>query len=214
MSDIEQVMSTDSKHAGQAPKKKSNTTVWLVLLSFAAPVALSYIIFFFIDVSSFTNRGEILNPIVHIKSFALNDETGKRIPVEKLTYKWRLISFLDKNCNQACVQRLHDARQIHSSLGKNRHRVDRMFVHFEPAGEDLQTLIDTEHKDVIHVYGNDKLISNILGSSVIDKNAQLHDNVIYIMDPMGNVMMRFTQDQPSKDFLYDLRKLLKASQIG
>ena len=42
----------------------------------------------------------------------------------------------------------------------------------------------------------------------------LQNNETYIMDPMGNVMMRFTQEQPNKEFLYDLKKLLKASQIG
>jgi hypothetical protein len=34
------------------------------------------------------------------------------------------------------------------------------------------------------------------------------------MDPMGNIMMRFTQDQPIVDFQFDMKKLLKASQIG
>jgi len=214
MSHTEQTSSVDNQVSQPPTKQKSNTTVWLILLSFAAPVALSYFIFFFVDVSSFTNKGEILDPIVHIGEFSLKDETGKKIPVEKLTYKWRLISFLDKNCNKACVKRLYDSRQVHTSLGKNRHRVDRMFIHLEPASEDLKKLIKTEHKSSIQVYGDDTLISNVLRSSVKDKNAQLHDNVIYIMDPMGNVMMRFTQDQPDKDFLHDLRKLLKASQIG
>jgi len=214
MSHTEQTSSVDNQVSDSSTSNKSNTTVWLILLSFAAPVVLSYIIFYFVDVSSFTNKGEILNPIVHIGEFSLKDETGKKIPVEKLTYKWRLISFLDKNCNKACAKRLYDSRQVYTSLGKDRHRVDRMFIHFEPASDDLKNLIKTEHKGSIQVYGDDTLISKILAPSVKDKNAQLHDNVIYIMDPMGNVMMRFTQEQPDKDFLYDLRKLLKASQIG
>jgi len=216
---VNQQVNTETAREGSdqgniSQEKRSNTTVWLILLSFAAPVALAYFIYFFIDVSSFTNRGEILNPIVNIGEFSLKDAQGKKIPLEKLTYKWRLISFLDKNCNQACAKRLYDSRQIHTSLGKNKHRVDRMFIHFEPASDDLQKLIDEEHPGVIHVYGNDKIISNLLDGSVIDKDSHIRDNVIYIMDPMGNVMMRFTQDQPDKDFLYDLRKLLKASQIG
>ncbi len=214
MSNPDPVDPPANQQNGQATNKKSNKAVWFILLSFATPVALAYIIFFFVDVSSYTNRGEILNPIVHIGDFSLTDADGKKIPVDKLTYKWRLISFLDKNCNQACEKRLHDSRQIHASLGKNRHRVYRMFVHLEPAGDNLKTLIDAEHKDVIHVYGDDESLQQLLGSSVINKNALLHDNAIYIMDPMGNVMMRFTQEQPNKDFLYDLRKLLKASQIG
>ena len=48
-----------------AGKKRNPYTVWFVVLAFIAPVALAYIMFFFVDVKSFVNHGEILNPIVH-----------------------------------------------------------------------------------------------------------------------------------------------------
>jgi len=75
-----------------ADKKRNPYTVWFVVIAFIAPVVLAYIIFFFIDVKSFVNHGEILNPIVHISSFKLTDEDNEIIPQAELTYKWRLIS--------------------------------------------------------------------------------------------------------------------------
>ena len=51
-----------------AGKKRNPYTVWFVVLAFIAPVALAYIMFFFVEVKSFVNHGEILNPIVHIRS--------------------------------------------------------------------------------------------------------------------------------------------------
>jgi len=196
-----------------AGKKRNPYTVWFVVMSFIAPVALAYIIFYFVDVTSFKNHGEILDPIVHITSFKLTDENNKIVAKEKLTYKWRLISFVGKDCNELCQTRLYDTRQIHTSLGKNQHRLYRMFVHLEPASESLNKLIAEEHKNVIHVNGNTATIKESLGIN-IREDAAITNNETYIMDPMGNVMMRFTQDQPSKEFLYDLKKLLKASQIG
>ena len=189
--------------------KRNPYAVWFVVIAFVAPVVLAYTIFFLVDVKSFSNHGEILNPIVHIEDFKLEDESKLLIPKDKLTYKWRLISFLSKDCDEACQTRLYDVRQIHTSLGKNKHRVLRMFVHLEPAGQALNKLIEETHPNIIHVYGNEQDIVNAIGN-----NATITNNETYIMDPMGNVMMRFTQEQPSKDFLYDLRKLLKASQIG
>ena len=189
--------------------KRNPYAVWFVVIAFVAPVVLAYAIFFLVDVKSFSNHGEILNPIVHIEDFKLEDESKLLIPKDKLTYKWRLISFLSKDCDEACQTRLYDVRQIHTSLGKNKHRVLRMFVHLEPAGQALNKLIEETHPNIIHVYGNEQDIVNAIGN-----NATITNNETYIMDPMGNVMMRFTQEQPSKDFLYDLRKLLKASQIG
>lgn len=209
MSDIE------SKPANNpiAAKKRNPYTVWFVVLSFVAPVALAYIMFFFVDVKSFVNHGEILNPIIHIRSFELKDENDEIISEQELTYKWRLISFVGKDCSQQCETRLFETRQIHTSLGKDQHRLIRMFVHLEPAGESLSKLIAETHPNVTQVNGDAAVIINALGDNVRE-NVSITNNEIYIMDPMGNVMMRFVQDQPNKDFLYDLKKLLKASQIG
>jgi cytochrome oxidase Cu insertion factor (SCO1/SenC/PrrC family) len=209
MSEIE----TRPANNSMAGKKRNPYTVWFVVMAFVAPVALAYIMFFFVDVKSFINHGEILNPIVHISSFKLTDENNELIPQDELTYKWRLISFVGKDCDQSCESRLFDTRQIHTSLGKDQHRLSRMFIHLEPAGEALTKLIVETHENVIHVNGNINTITDVLGVNIRD-DAAITNNEIYIMDPMGNVMMRFTQEQPNKEFLYDLKKLLKASQIG
>lgn len=196
-----------------AGKKRNPYTVWFVVLAFIAPVVLAYIMFFFVDVKSFVNHGEILNPIVHIFSFELKNKHGEIIPQKELTYKWRLISFLGKDCDQQCEKRLFDTRQIHTSLAKNQHRLSRMFVHLEPAGDSLSKLIAETHPGVIQVNGNEDIITKALDNN-FRGDAGIINNETYIMDPMGNVMMRFTQEQPEKEFLYDLKKLLKASQIG
>ena len=204
---------TTTVNNSTAVNKKNPYTVWFVVLAFIAPVALAYIMFFFVEVKSFVNHGEILNPIVHISDFELKNETDEVIPQQELTFKWRMISFLGKDCDQRCEKRLFDTRQIHTLLGKNQHRLFRMFVHLEPAGEALSKLMAETHPNVIHVNGDKKIIINVLGNNIRD-DAGISNNETYIMDPMGNVMMRFTQDQPNKEFLYDLKKLLKASQIG
>jgi len=184
-------------------------TIWFVVLTFVAPVVLAYAIFFFGNVDSFTNKGEILDPIVDISALKLKDENVTLIPLKTLTYKWRLISFVGSDCDTACNSRLYDSRQIHKSLGKDQHRVLRMIVHLQPPSADLNKLIESEYPNALNVYGDEKAISAVLGET-----AKINENEIYIMDPMGNIMMRFTQDQPNKDFQKDLRKLLKASQIG
>jgi len=196
-----------------AGKKRNPYTVWFVVLAFIAPVVLAYIMFFFVDVKSFVNHGEILNPIVHIISFELKNKHDEIIPEKELTYKWRLISFLAKDCDQPCEKRLFDTRQIHTSLAKDRHRLSRMFVHLEPAGDSLSKLITETHPGVIQVNGNEDIITKALGNN-FRGDVGIINNETYIMDPMGNIMMRFTQEQPTKEFLYDLKKLLKASQIG
>lgn len=193
--------------------KRNPYTVWFVVLSFIAPVVLAYVVYFFVDVKSFVNHGEILNPIIHISSFKLKDENNQLIPPKKLTYKWRLISFLGKDCDRKCEKRLFDTRQIHTSLGKDQHRLMRMFIHLQPASESLSKMITEAHPNVIQVNGDADVIIKALGANIHD-GVGIRNDETYIMDPMGNVMMRFTREQSDKDFLYDLKKLLKASQIG
>jgi cytochrome oxidase Cu insertion factor (SCO1/SenC/PrrC family) len=189
--------------------KKNPYTIWFVVLTFVAPVVLAYLMFFFGNVSSFTNKGEILNPVVDISALKLKDEKGTLIPEKTLRFKWRLISFVGSECDESCNSRLYDSRQIHKSLAKDRHRVLRMIVHLDAPTSALNSLIESEYPNALNVFGDDKVISSALGES-----AKIRENEIYIMDPMGNIMMRFTQDQANKDFQKDLRKLLKASQIG
>jgi cytochrome oxidase Cu insertion factor (SCO1/SenC/PrrC family) len=184
-------------------------TPWFVVAAFVVPVAMAYVIFFFADVTSFTNRGEIFNPVIDVTSLKLKNEKNEIIPEKTLRYKWRFISFVGSDCDEACNQRLHDSRQVHKRFGKDSHRILRVIVNLEPASESLNKLIETEYPDALRMNGDTKTIN-----AAFSGTSKLYENEIYIMDPMGNIMMRFTQEQSINDFQFDMKKLLKASQIG
>lgn len=188
---------------------KNPYTLWFVVFAFVAPAVVAYLMYFFGDIRSFTNHGEILNPVVDISALKLRDEENQLIPRDTLTYKWRIISFVGADCDESCNKRIHDMRQIHKSLAKDQHRVIRMIVHLDAPSTELNALITREYPNALNMYGDEKDISSALGDS-----ARIHQNETYIMDPIGNVMMRFTQDQPNQLLLKDLKKLLKVSQIG
>ena len=211
--DLQDEIISSAEPVNNPQKNKNPYTIWFVVLSFVAPVILAYVMYFFVDIKSFTNHGEILNPVIHISSFNLRHENDEIVPQEELLSKWRIISFLGRHCDQQCASRLYDTRQIYASLGKDRERAVRMFVHLQPAGESLLKLMSETHPDAIHVNADKSVIINALGDNVRN-DVSIDNNETYIMDPMGNVMMRFTEDQPNKDLLYDIKKLLKVSQIG
>jgi cytochrome oxidase Cu insertion factor (SCO1/SenC/PrrC family) len=213
MNDVDTADNTPKVNNPIATSKRNPYTVWFVVIAFVAPVVLAYIMYFFIDIKTFVNHGEILDPIVNITSFKLKNEKDELISEDDLIHKWRLISFLGKDCDEKCETRLYDTRQIHTSLGKDQYRVLRMFVHLEPASEALKRLIVQTHPNVIEVNGEAGSIIEALGKNVREDAGIMNDET-YIMDPLGNVMMRFTSEQPNKEFLKDLKKLLKVSQIG
>ena len=57
-------------------------------------------------------------------------------------------------------------------------------------------------------------VSKTIAAALQDVGPEFRANEIYIMDPLGNIMLRYTQDQTYKDLLHDLNKLFKVSQIG
>lgn len=208
-------MSEENPKFNQQLKEKNPYTVWFVIFAFVSPVALAYIMFYFVDVSSFSNHGEIYNPVVDITKLNLTDKngelipdnTGQKDPENTLRYKWRFYSFVDKNCDDACTKRLIDTRQLHKAFGKNYHRITRVVVHLDMPDDTMNQFIETELPKAKVMYANRDVIRKAL-------NITTEKNEIFISDPMGNIMMRFREEQPLKEFQSDMKKLLKASQIG
>ncbi|MGB5396282.1 MAG: SCO family protein [Gammaproteobacteria bacterium] len=193
--------------AGKKPARNPYT-LWFVVLSFVAPVALAYFMFYFVDVSSFNNHGELLKPVVHASALNLKDKDGKPVDDKDLAYKWRFISFVNSSCDENCKKRLIETRQAHKTFGKNQHRILQVVVELSPADDALVQFIGSELPDAIILSADAADVSAALA------NAKLADNEIYIQDPMGYIMMRFSQQQPIQELQFDIKKLLKASQIG
>jgi cytochrome oxidase Cu insertion factor (SCO1/SenC/PrrC family) len=191
------------------PANRNPYTLWFVVLAFVAPVVVAYVMYFSGAITTYSNNGEILNPIVDVADFKLKDDKNVSVSREALTRKWRLISFVGAECDEACNARLYDSRQVHKSLGKDQERVERLIVHLEPAGSALSGLIKSDYPKAINVYGSEKIISDVLGAG-----AGISKNEIYLVDPIGNVMMRFSNELTKKEIKSDLKKLLKVSQIG
>lgn len=195
----------------RAERNRNPYTIWFVVISFLAPVVLAYALFFFGDVSSFSNKGEILDPVIDIDSLQLTDDSGKLMQREEITtHKWHMIYFAAKDCDKACNKVLYDMRQINKAVGKNAYRLRRLLVHMAPADANFLKLINSEYPVAARANGDSATITSALQAV----SPQLDANEIYLMDPLGNIMMRFTQEQPPKDIISDLNKLFKVSQIG
>jgi hypothetical protein len=101
-------------------------------------------------------------------------------------------------------------RQINIAAGKYANRLQRLLVHLEAPAEEFQALVAKEYPQARHVNANAETIA----AALQEVGPQFRANEIYIMDPLGNIMLRYTQEQSYKDILHDLKKLFKVSQIG
>jgi cytochrome oxidase Cu insertion factor (SCO1/SenC/PrrC family) len=194
------------------PSKKNPYTPWFVVAAFVTPVVLAYALYFLgVTPPAFSNKGELLNPVIDVEALALTDAGNQAMSRDDITiHRWHMMVFTGASCDEACNKILYSMRQINIAVGKNAPRVRHMIVHLENPGDEFRALITDEYPDARRVYSNSQTIE----AALQEVGANFRSNEIYIMDPLGNIMLRFNQDQSYKDLMHDLNKLLKVSQIG
>jgi cytochrome oxidase Cu insertion factor (SCO1/SenC/PrrC family) len=194
------------------PPKKNPYTLWFVVAAFVLPVAAAYLMFFSgFTPSAFTNKGELIQPVIDIEALAIVDDSNVSVERDDVTKrKWNMVYFAGASCDQACNDSLLKIRQVNIAVGKNAYRLRHMIVHLEPPDETFQALIKSDYPDARRLYADRQKIRAVLQPISGGSDA----NTVYLMDPIGNIMMRFTEEMPGKWLIHDLNKLFKVSQIG
>ncbi len=190
--------------------ERSNRTLWILIASFAIPMIAAYVYYFLGDDFSRGNNGKLISPMINIESLSLTDEAGQLKSKDELTHKWKMLYVVGSACDAICSEKLYLMRQMNKALGKNAHRFQHMLIHTDKMSEEFDQLIKSEHTAALHSYTSKDTLSQALND--IDKD--LTSNSIYIMDPLGNIMMQYSPDITPKQILKDLKRLLKISRIG
>ncbi|HTQ98910.1 MAG TPA: hypothetical protein VMH83_02930 [Candidatus Acidoferrum sp.] len=201
----------------------------LMLLMITLPIGLATIVFHYSDsFRSFgnTSKGTLIQPVVDITALKLLDADGKPayLGFEELTanvapkdYKprpWQLLYFGDKTCDDACQQRLFFLRQLHALLSKDASRMQRAYVltGADEVDAATATYLKEQQIDMRVLHGDAATVTAVLKASAAADPLASH--YIYVMDPVGNIMLYFTPDDDAKAILADLKKLLSSSGLG
>jgi cytochrome oxidase Cu insertion factor (SCO1/SenC/PrrC family) len=193
-------------------------------LFFFAPLAVSFFLYYgsggWRPVKQ-VNRGNLISPARPLPAVELplardgtraakaSDEHTK---ADFLTGKWTLLYWGPGRCNARCRVNLYNTRQVRTALNRNMDRVQRVFI----AGEGCcdWPYLSHEHPDLVTVLATpaaDPLLATLPAFDGIEPAAA---DRIYIVDPLGNVMMSYAPDAKPKGLLEDLKRLLGLSQVG
>jgi len=180
--------------------------VKLVLLVslFALPIAASFLAYHDARPQPTANYGELLLPPASITALALQGEGGKPFAFPNLAGKWVLVVADGGECAEACRDKLTTLRQVRLALGREAGRVERVFVADDGRAPDPRALAAFEGTIAV---ARPAAVALPPGPG----NDREH---IYLVDPRGNVMMRWGAAPDWKRMYKDLQRLLKASQIG
>jgi cytochrome oxidase Cu insertion factor (SCO1/SenC/PrrC family) len=161
-----------------------------------------------------TNKGDLINPAVPLPAVVLATPDGTRTPANFLQGKWTIAYLGDGACDERCHQALYLSRQTWIALNKDMDRVQRVFLATGPR-VDTQ-FIATEHGDLlVAILGGDASSKTLLAKfPAIDGVVPTTAGRLYLVDPLGNLMLSYSAAVPDKALLTDVKKLLRLSHIG
>ncbi len=188
-----------------APPKRSRKVLWVMLALTVAPVATSYLIFYFWPPSRTVNYGELIEPR-RLPDARLALADGTPFQLSRLRGKWVLVTVDSGACNASCEKKLYYMRQVRRAQGKEMERVERAFLINDGAAMAPDRMAPYAGTWMIRAAG-----TAVLGLFPAQGSGSAH---IYLVDPLGNLMMRYPPDPDPRRMIRDLQRLLKASRIG
>jgi hypothetical protein len=156
-----------------------------VLLVCAAPVIASYFTYYVIRPEGRRNHGELIEPQRPVPAITATTLDGKPVPLHSLAGQWLLVSVAGGACDAACERNLYVQRQLREGLGKEKDRVDWVWLvpDAQPVREALKPALG--QATVLRVDA-----AQLAQWLAPGPGHQLADH-LYLVDPMGNWMMRF-----------------------
>lgn len=189
--------------------QRSNMALWVLTASFFIPAILAYMYFYYGDRPAIKSNGELIIPIVDIHTLAMTDKDGHKVSEEELTPHWRMLYFVGENCDSDCQTSLYNMRQLNIGIGKFQDRLNHGIVHLAQPDAEFAKLIESEYKAAGRIYTTADKVTSITS---LEKNPEKLES-IYLVDPLGNIMMHFPKDIKPKLINKDINKLLKVSRL-
>jgi cytochrome oxidase Cu insertion factor (SCO1/SenC/PrrC family) len=200
---------TVQQTAQKTAQRRGRWKMLLVLAVCAAPMLGSYLTYYVIKPGGRTNYGALIDPREHpIPSMKATALDGKPSGLEAYKGKWIMLLSGPSNCQQECKDRLYAMRQLRLMQGKEMERVERVWLitDDQPLAPDLMSADEGTHLLRVSKAAVQAWLPVEAGG-----DASQH---MYLIDPLGNLMMRFPKDADPTKVKKDLGKLLKASSIG
>jgi hypothetical protein len=176
------------------PAKRGRIKLALLGAFFLLPVAASWIAWRFELVPGTAgNYGTLLPP----RPVALP-------AIAALKGKWVLVQFDSGGCGDACERKHYFMRQVRRAQGKEMSRVERLWLLTDnvPPGAALVAVLEDA-----------RIAPAGAAAAEFPAERSVADH-IYLVDPLGNLMMRFPRDPDPSRVIKDLQRLLKASSFG
>lgn len=200
--------------ARSASRKK---LVWIFALFFL-PLLLATLWFQIVSTGGISlgnkSNGELIAPAVPFTEFTLQEQ-GVDTPfaLDDVRGKWTILYVPSAACEADCQETLLNIRNARLRLNHRMERVQRVLLVDQTP--EFSEEVDATLLGLRVVTGDQQSIAGFTDQvNAAQSNLELKTNIIYMIDPLGNLMMRYTPDQLPGPLFKDLKHLLKVSRVG
>jgi hypothetical protein len=186
-------------------RRNARPLLWLLLV-FGGPLVLAFWMYYGSHwrPALRTNHGALIDPPVSLPKLPIGTATANA-----LEGKWSLVVVGSgpSGCDEGCRAALTYARQTWLSLGKLTPRVQRVLLAGEACCD--RTYLAEQHRGLTVAQLPEPAVAAVLAALPAPLG-----HSIFIVDPLGNLMMRYDVGQDPKGLREDLKNLLELSHIG
>lgn len=197
------------------PSTLKKTRFWnrlqliLILFVFAAPIVGAFLY----QPNKFNNYGDLYSPVRPVENLQLQGENGPQ-ELNSFRRQWLFLVVANGECSQACEDNILKMRQLRFMQNNDMTRIRTLFLHTNLDVNRAQDLLAKYRP--IEVYSAEE-VEFLQWSEVLKLDnapeAAGRDR-FYIIDPTGNLMMSYPASADPNLMKKDIKRLLKASQIG
>jgi len=183
--------------------------LYLLLAVCIAPVVASYTAYYLSPPAGRTNYGVLVEPQRPLPALVLRRLDGTAVAADSLRGSWTMLQVDGGDCGAECEKKLWKMRQVRLTAGRDADRVQRVWMIVDEAP--LATALLREFDGTQFLRTGRAEVAAFL--PVADPASTLADH-IWLIDPLGNLMLRWPKDADPNRMKKDLARLLKASGIG
>lgn len=179
-----------------------------VLLVCMSPVLASYFFYYVMPPSGRTNYGTLIEPQRPLPELRLADTAGKPYRIATHLGQWVLLQVDAGACAAPCAAKLYALRQQRTMTGKQRERIDRVWLVSDATPPSAELLREYDGTFVLRADP-----AELAALMPVEPGRRIED-YLWVVDPMGNLMMRFPADGDPGKIRKDISRLLRASRVG
>lgn len=195
--------------AGTQGRTSSRAVLLGLIAIFVGPLLLATILYVRLDLwtpSIHVNYGELLLPIRPIESLDIQTIENKTLSLQDLKGRWTYVYLGSGTCGLYCQAELFKVRQARAMLGRDLVRVQYIYLALDDDAKKGMAQLKEGHPQMIVGVTESPEKPTMFGPGSA--------GYLYLLDPLGNLVLRYGHDAETKGMQKDLKRLLKVSNIG